>query len=347
LGKFRILCEGVNLGLRASGITAQRLPCLCPGLSMADLFKFLSKILLACVLVILVGWASYIGVRYYHAEQVAYRWVSGLKAKQAAWENKIASAGGNTLIGYSGSDSAIAVEGVKGNLSGLAYDSLQDKLWAVVDKPAALVSLSLDGIVLATYPLKGISEANGVAWLGANKIALVNGRRNRVVITEIPTTPQTIDVTRAFSLVLRFGEDEDSNHGFQGLGYDLKRDRLYIAKEHSPKGLYRISGLSSLQSSESRGLRIENFSFWLDEIPFATDLASVEVDPSNGRVMLLSEESQILVQVDGDTGAGRGMLELSTNKGGPMPKPEGVAMDDRGNIYIVSAPNLFYRFRKP
>ena len=83
-----------------------------------------------------------------------------------------------------------------------------------------------------------------MAWLGANKIALVNGRRNRVVITEIPTTPQTIDVTRAFSLVLRFGEDEDSNHGFQGLGYDLKRDRLYIAKEHSPKGLYRISAVS-------------------------------------------------------------------------------------------------------
>ena len=52
---------------------------------MSDLVKFLSKILLACLLVIAVGWATYIGVRYYHAEQVAYRWISGLAAKQALW----------------------------------------------------------------------------------------------------------------------------------------------------------------------------------------------------------------------------------------------------------------------
>jgi ribosomal protein S21 len=60
---------------------------------MSDLVKFLSKILLACLLVIGVGWATYIGVRYYHAEQVAYRWISGLAAKQAAWEKKIAESG--------------------------------------------------------------------------------------------------------------------------------------------------------------------------------------------------------------------------------------------------------------
>jgi len=314
---------------------------------MADLFKFLSKILLACLLVILVGWASYIGVRYYHAEQVAYRWISGLKAKQAAWEEKIKEAGGNTLVGYSGPESPKIIEGLEGNLSGITYDALQNRLWAVLDKPATLIAMSVDGIVLASYPLKGISDANGVAWLGANRLAIVNSRRNRIVITEVPASPQAIDLTRAFSLVLRFGEDEDSNYGFQGLGYDLKRDRLYVTKEHSPRALYRVSGLNNLQAADSRGLRIENFSYWLDDIPFATDLASVEVDPSNGRVLLLSEESQMLVQLDGDSGAGRGMLALSTKGGNPMPRPEGVAMDDSGNIYIVSAPNLFYRFRKP
>jgi uncharacterized protein YjiK len=314
---------------------------------MADLFKFLAKILLSCVLVILIGWASYIGVRYYHAEQVAYRWISGLKAKQAAWEEKVQAAGGNTLVGYLAPDAPKAISGIEGNLSGLAYDSLQKRLWAVVDQPATLVALSLDGDLLASYPLKGISETNGVAWLGANRLALVNSRRNRIAITEVPATAQAIDVTRAFSLVLRFGEDEESNYGFQGLGYDLKRDRLYVTKEHSPRALYRISGLNSLQSPDSRGLRIENFSFWLDEIPFATDLASVEVDPVSGRVTLLSEESQMLVQLDGDSGAGRGMLALSTKAGSPMPRPEGLAMDEAGNIYLISAPNLFYRFRKP
>jgi uncharacterized protein YjiK len=87
---------------------------------------------------------------------------------------------------------------------------------------------------------------------------------------------------------------------------------------------------------------------WLEEVPFATDLSSVEVDPTTGRVFLLSEESQMIVQLDGDSGEGRGMLSLSPNKGAtPMPRPEGVATDEAGSLYIVSAPNLFYRLRKP
>lgn len=314
---------------------------------MSDLVKFLSKILLACLLVILVGWTTYIGVRYYHAEQVAYRWITGLAAKQAEWEKKIAAEGGNTLTGFSTPDQPRTIEGFEGKFSGLTFDPLQKRLLAVVNKPTAIVALSTEGQLLATYPVKGVSDLNGIAWMGGNRVALVNGKRNRIVLTELPATPQAVDVTRSFALLLRFGEGEDANQGFNGLGYDLKRDRLYISKEHSPRALYRVSGLNYLQAPDSRGLRIENISYWLDEVPFATDLSSVEVDPSNGRVFLLSEESQLIVQLDGDSGQGRGMLSLSPKGFKPMPRPEGIATDDAGTLYIVSEPNLFYRLKKP
>lgn len=314
---------------------------------MSDLVKFLSKILLACLLIIAVGWSTYIGVRYYHAEQVAYRWISGLAAKQAEWEKKISAQGGNTLTGFSTPDQPRPVQGLEGKFAGLTYDPLQKRLWGVINKPTAIVALSTDGQLLGTYPVKGMSDINAIAWMGGNRLALVNGKRNRVVLTEIPSTPQALDVTRAFSLLLRFGEGEDANQGFNGLGYDLKRDRLYIAKEHSPRSLYRVSGLSYLQAPDSRGLRIENISFWLDDVPFATDLSSVEADPVNGRVFLLSEESQMIVQLDGDSGEGRGMLSLSPKGAKPMPRPEGIATDNAGNLYIVSEPNLFYKLNKP
>jgi len=239
------------------------------------------------------------------------------------------------------------IEGLAGKLSGLTYDALQQRLLAVISKPATLVALSTDGRLLAQYPLKGINEVSGVAWLGGNKIALVDPRRSRIVVSEIPASPQAIDVTRAFSLVLRFGEDDASNGGFEGLGYDLRRDRLYVAKEHSPRSLFRISGLNYLQTPDSRGLRIENMSSWLEDIPFATDLASVEADPETGMIFILSEESQMLLQLDGDNGAGRGMLSLAPiGQGGALPRPEGVAVDDKGNIYIVSEPNLLFRLTK-
>jgi uncharacterized protein YjiK len=314
---------------------------------MSDLFKFLSKILLACLLIILVAWASYIGVRYYHAEQVAYRWVTGLRAKEAEWSKKIDAAGGNTLAGYIATSGPKKIDGLVGQLSGLTYDALQQRLFAVISKPATLVALSPDGRLLAQYPFKGINEVKGVAWLGGNKIALVDPRRNRIVVTEIPPSPQAIDVTRAFSLVLRFAEDDASNVGFEGLGYDLRRDRLYVAKEHSPRTLFRISGLNYLQTPDSRGLRIENISAWLEDIPFATDLASVEADPETGMIFILSEESQMLLQLDGDNGTGRGMLSLAPmGQGGTLPRPEGVALDDKGNIFIVSEPNLLFRLTK-
>lgn len=314
---------------------------------MSDLFKFLSKIFLACLLIILVAWASYIGVRYYHAEQVAYRWVTGLRAKEAEWSKKIEAAGGNTLSGYAAASAPKKIEGLTGNLSGLTYDALQQRLLAVISKPATLVAFTPEGRLLAQYPLKGLNDVKGVAWLGGNKIALVDPRRNRIIVTEIPASPQPIDVTRAFSLVLRFGEDDASNVGFEGLGYDLRRDRLYVAKEHSPRALFRISGLNYLQSADSRGLRIENMSNWLEDIPFATDLASVEADPETGMVFILSEESQMLLQLDGDNGAGRGMLSLAPmGQGDTLPRPEGVALDDKGNIFIISEPNLLFRLTK-
>ena len=314
---------------------------------MSDLFKFLSKILLACLLIILVAWATYIGVRYYHAEQVAYRWVTGLRAKEAEWSKKIDAAGGNTLAGYIATAGPKKIDGLTGQLSGLTYDALQQRLFAVISKPATLVALSPDGRLLAQYPLKGINEVKGVAWFGGNKIALVDSRRNRIVVTEIPPTPQSIDVTRSFSLVMRFGEDDTSNVGFEGLGYDLRRDRLYVAKEHSPRSLFRISGLNYLQTPDSRGLRIENISTWLADIPFVTDLSSVEADPETGMIFILSEESQMLLQLDGDNGSGRGMLSLAPmGQGGALPRPEGVAVDDKGNIFIISEPNLLFRLTK-
>jgi uncharacterized protein YjiK len=55
----------------------------------------------------------------------------------------------------------------------------------------------------------------------------------------------------------------------------------------------------------------------------------------------------MVVQLDADSGEGRGMLSLSSKGSTPMPRPEGVAMDEAGSLYIVSAPNLFYRLRKP
>ena len=61
---------------------------------------------------------------------------------------------------------------------------------------------------------------------------------------------------------------------------------------------------------------------------------------------MLSDESRLLLEVDRD---GRPISSLSLLAGQhglerSVPQAEGVALDDRGVLYLISEPNLFYRF---
>jgi uncharacterized protein YjiK len=62
----------------------------------------------------------------------------------------------------------------------------------------------------------------------------------------------------------------------------------------------------------------------------------------------LSDESRLLVEYDADREL-IGIMPLWRGWHGldrSIPQAEGGTVDPEGNIYIVSEPNLFYRFRR-
>ena len=62
----------------------------------------------------------------------------------------------------------------------------------------------------------------------------------------------------------------------------------------------------------------------------------------------MSDESRLVVELDTD-GEPVSILSLLRGMHGlkrSVPQAEGVAMDDRGVLYLVSEPNLFYVFSK-
>jgi uncharacterized protein YjiK len=62
---------------------------------------------------------------------------------------------------------------------------------------------------------------------------------------------------------------------------------------------------------------------------------------------VLSDESKPVIELD-PSGWPVGAMSLKAGEHGlekDIPQAEGIALDDAGNLYIVSAPNLFYRFR--
>ena len=80
----------------------------------------------------------------------------------------------------------------------------------------------------------------------------------------------------------------------------------------------------------------------------STDLAAVEVDPRSGNLLLLGEEASVLYEYS-RAGALLSVMPLWADMSGlteTIPQPEGLTMDPAGNIFIVSEPNLFYKFER-
>ncbi|MEZ5528437.1 MAG: SdiA-regulated domain-containing protein [Porticoccaceae bacterium] len=147
-------------------------------------------------------------------------------------------------------------------------------------------------------------------------------------------------------LVLDMGHS--GNKGYEGLDYDLKGDRLFITKERDPMQIIEVS---DFQKNLNMGLfpEIHNHSELVDTNLFSRDLSSIVLDQETGHLILLSDESQLLIEMT-DKGEVVSFRSLSMGFAGlknSIRQAEGVTLDEEGNLYIVSEPNLFYRFERP
>lgn len=293
-------------------------------------------------LLVVLGIAAYIGVRFYHIDTRLYLWWSA-----TAPEAMRPKTGSLPLQDYRLDIDGRAVDGIDRNLSGLAFNADTKTLIAVVNRPATLLVLDLDGKVLRRHRLRNTSDVEGVAYLGDNRVALTEEGRGRVVIAQLPANAKDdLDLRNANSIALDMGTPEEMerhNAGFEGLGYDRKNDQLYVAKEHSPRALYRISGLGQHIKTGRIAMRVENLDRWLDHNGIGTDLSSVDINNANGHVLLLSDESQSIVELN-PSGKAINRMELrALSSQAGIPQPEGLALGEQGTLYMVSEPNLFYR----
>jgi uncharacterized protein YjiK len=236
------------------------------------------------------------------------------------------------------------VPGVSDNLSGLTYDEHRDQLWAVVNNPEELLTLSTDGEVLARYPLSGFEDVEGITYLGDNLLLLAEERNHALVVVEVPEQPGALfrEDYRALTLGIELG----GNQGFEGVGYDRAGDRLFVVKEHSPRKLYEIRGLKASIEGDFN-LEVIDREAWVENV-FATDLSSVHYDEQTGHLALLSDESKVLMELDGEGKliSFRSLLGGFAGLQDSVPQGEGMTLDDRGNLYLVSEPNLFYKFER-
>lgn len=109
-----------------------------------------------------------------------------------------------------------------------------------------------------------------------------------------------------------------------------------------------VSGFPDIVADSPFQLRISEWKSPGASTLFMTDLSSLTVHEPTGNILLLSDESALIVEytVEGKPVSvlpiWRGRYGLSRR----VPQAEGLAVGPNGDIFVLSEPNLFYRFER-
>ena len=278
-------------------------------------------------------------MRVMHLDERLYFWI------KTSWHQEQWQSRSLWLPQYRAVVDAKPIVGVSKNFSGLSYDTDRQQLWAVLNGPEQLLRLSLDGDVLARYALEGFDDVEDVAYLGDDLLLLVEERKHALVVVPVPEDGDVLQRQgqRAFTLNIGAG----GNNGFEGLAYDPGSDRLFVVKERKPRKLYEIRGLRRSLNGDF-GLEVIDRQAWVDQVSFARDLSAVHFDERTGHLVLLSDESKLLIELgaDGELISFRSLLRGFAGLHDSVPQAEGLTFDAQGNLYLASEPNLFYRLAR-
>ncbi|MDU9396525.1 SdiA-regulated domain-containing protein [Pseudomonas sp. zfem003] len=285
----------------------------------------------------LLGAALILGggaLRYLHLDDRAQLWLSERNLSKGE------QAGSIWLPGYRAILQGKPLAGLENDeASDLAYNPVTRTLFTVTGKTPMLVEISREGDVLRRIPLNGFANLEGVAVLENGNVAVTDERRRTLSIFTLDPLTRELDVNDADEFDLGFADS--GNKGFEGIAWDPAQGRLLLGKEREPTAMFSLASDGSrslageLQPLPSYGLGMRN-------------LSALSVDPRTGHVLALSAQSNLLLELD-EAGEPVSFISLLGGFNGlesRIPRAEGVAMDEAGDIYMVSEPNLFYVFRR-
>ena len=222
--------------------------------------------------------------------------------------------------------------------SDLAYSPLSKTLFSVMGKNPFLVELSLDGDVLRKIPLVGWSNPEGLTVMENGLLAIVDEREHLLTIIKVDADTKSLNIADFPKYDL--GPSKNQNKAFEAIAWDPRRQQLLLGEERPPAlFVWKSDGSQVLTGSKQKVPS--------DELDLR-NLSALSVDPRTGHTLVLSADSHMLLELD-ELGEQVSFMTLLGGFNGlekTIPRAEGVAIDENGTLYMVSEPNLFYRFEK-
>jgi uncharacterized protein YjiK len=226
----------------------------------------------------------------------------------------------------------------KDEASDLAYNPHTKTLFSVMGKNPFLVELTLQGDVLRKMPLVGWSNPEGLTMMGNGLLAIVDEREHMLSIVKVDADTRELNIANFPKYDL--GPSKDQNKAFEAIVYDPRNQQILLGEERPP-------ALFSWKSDGSQTLKGDKQKLANDELDIR-NLSGLAIDPRTGHTLVLSADSHLLLELD-EKGEQVSFMTLLGGFNGlkkTIPRAEGVTMDEAGTLYMVSEPNLFYRFEK-
>lgn len=236
------------------------------------------------------------------------------------------------------------IVGVDQDLSGLTYNKKSGTLFAVINRPSKIIELTTSGDLIREIDVEDIYDVEGITHISDNKYFITEESSQTIFEVIIDNDTKIVNRANTNSLGIGFGNLK-SNKGFEGIEWNPVDGSLYVVKEKKPLKVIKISGMATIETSYNLDIR----EWFPNHKHFhVKDLSSVFVHAGNQNIFLTSDKTKIVCEYDqnGDLLSymwlKKGLHKLSED----IPQAEGLAIDDDDNVYLVSEPNLFYRFKK-
>ncbi len=246
------------------------------------------------------------------------------------------------LPDYRTSGPAQIIPGAISNASGITYDADSDSLWILANRPGELLELDRQLQLKRRIALPNFKDSEAVVYLGAGRFIISDERSHTLVMADISPSTQSLDKDTLPQLSIKLGPL--GNKGLEGMAYDRSGDTLYAARERDPRALAQIDGL--LHSPDN--IVIDTTSAIDVDDLYLNDLSGLHFDEKSGHLLMLSDESMLLAEVDQE-GNRISYMDLQSGFNGQLTEisqAEGITVDDQQVLYIVSEPNLIYRFER-
>ena len=226
----------------------------------------------------------------------------------------------------------------KDEASDLAYSPLSKTLFSVMGKNPFLVELTLEGDVLRKIPLVGWSNPEGLTVMENGLLAIVDEREHLLTIVKVDANTKSLNI--ADFPKYNLGVSKDQNKAFEAIAWDPRRQQLLLGEERPPAMFVWKSDGSQVLTGNKQKVPS-------DELDLR-NLSALSIDPRTGHTLVLSADSHMLLELD-ELGEQVSFMTLLGGFNGlknTIPRAEGVAIDEHVTLYMVSEPNLFYRFEK-